>query len=165
MRPFGYARILPSCFLTFVAAGAAVAGSLDPTTQANGSIYESYFHWMTRNIGLLGVLTVLAGVASFVAVSVIVFRIRHPLRLAGYFVMLPILVGILGAIAACVSTVAMVAQDDATMAPLHTASGVSACVRMLSCAACASGPSAIVLAVGAFVRMRRARKATKSGHH
>jgi hypothetical protein len=155
MRLFGHSFILSGGCLMFGAVATAIAESPGLTAQIDAAIDESFASWVLRRVGLFGVLTLLAGLISLVGVCVVVFRARGPVRSAWYFLSLPILMGIFGTIAKCLSTGIIVAKVDAEMAPLYIAGAASSSVAMLEEAVIVTIPSVIAFAVGVMARRRR----------
>jgi hypothetical protein len=109
----------------------------------------------------------LAGMAVFLGACVVVVLARRPKAIAFYrmFLLLPLLFGVLGAVKACVSSLAVLDVPGVRISAIQVAAVVfHAALTPLGDALVVTLPSVLVLAIGQFVRTRRAdRRPTVHG--
>ncbi len=135
-------------------AAAAEAVAQSPGLLAQGPGPESYASWVIRCLGIFGLSTVLAGVAIFIGACLVVCLARRPAVIAAYlvFLLLPLLLGALGALRGCVSSFAVIAVSGVQLKQSQIFAGLSESLLFLLSALAITLPSYFVLAVGLFVR-------------
>jgi hypothetical protein len=138
----------------------AVAQSACLVAQADAPGMEpSFASWFIGCVGLFGLLTLLAGMAVFLGACVVVVLSRRPKTIAFYrmFLLLPLLLGVAGAVKAGVSSLAVLDVPGVRISAMQVVAVVfHAALTPLGDALVVTLPSVLVLAIGQFVRTRRA---------
>jgi hypothetical protein len=135
---------------------ASLAIAQGPWLLAQGPppVPKPFAIWLIRSLGLWGLGTVLSGAAVFVGACLVVFLARRPAVIASYtiFLLLPLLLGALGAIKACVSSFAVLATTDVVIRQSQIFAGLAEICVLLMTALTVTLPSYVVIAIGLFVR-------------
>jgi biopolymer transport protein ExbB len=110
-------------------------------------------------------LTVLSGAALFVGACLVVSLARRPAVIAAYalFLLLPLLLGALGALKGCVSSFSVLAMSGTQIKQSQIFGGLAETLVLLFTALTVTLPSYLVIAVGLFVRTLAADGRTTHG--
>jgi hypothetical protein len=151
---------LPTQFLSSWlsrSAGEAVA-STALFAQTNATQDESFLSWIVRSAGLFSLLTILVGVAVFVAMSIVVAtaRRRDDITAHHVFLLLPLAAGVIHAVGAAIASLRVF---ELQVMPFNALSAVafvlSAVIEPLSEAIIVTVPSLLVFLIGRAVRFPR----------
>jgi ABC-type transport system involved in multi-copper enzyme maturation permease subunit len=136
------------------AATEAVAQSSGLLAQGQPPVPKPYAIWVAEALGLLGLLTVLSGAALFVGACLVVSLARRPAVIAAYslFLLLPLLLGALGALKGCVSSFSVLAMSGTQIKQWQIFGGLAETLVLLLTALTVTLPSYLVIAIGLFVR-------------
>ena len=136
----------------------AIAQSPWPLAQAGSEFQESFASWLIGCLGLYGVLALLAGAVVFLGACFVVSFARRPAVIAAYlvFLLLPPLLGILGALAGIVSAFSVLARTAGEIKQSAICGALAEALVTPLTALMITLPSYGVIAIGLFVRTLRA---------
>ncbi len=154
MRNLGSKLALLAGLAMCGAATEAIAGSPCLFAQADSPASHSYAMWVVASLGLLGLLMLLSGAAIFLGACLVVFLARRPAVIASYlvFLLLPLLLGVLGALKSFVSCFAVIAMAGVTLKQSQICAGLTEALLLPWYALMVTLPSYLVIAIGLFVR-------------
>ncbi len=137
-----------------VAATGANAQAVGRITESGAPHEEPYLMWFLKSFGLVGLLSLLTGLAVFVGAWVVILMARRPAVIASYlvFLPLPLLFGILGALSSFECTFGVLARADVEIRQSQIFAGLAEALLLPLSALLVTLPSYFVVAIGLFVR-------------